>query len=236
MISQLLFGECAEWLQDSGDFYQVRCRYDGYIGWVQKVQVSALPTGILDTAVVLPQAGKGWVNVNGYALELSPGSEFYYRASVKSQWVKAGLEAGPYRFQYLRQPEPIALSAAAIIAQARLYLGASYLWGGKSIWGIDCSGLVQMAYKAAGLFVPRDAWQQAEGGDVVSFIQEAAPGDLAFFDNAEGRITHVGILISNDQILHASGQVRIDSIDHHGIIHSATGQRTHQLRVIKRFF
>jgi cell wall-associated NlpC family hydrolase len=92
-----------------------------------------------------------------------------------------------------------------------------------------------MAFKLIGFFMPRDAWQQAEGGETVGFLQEAQPGDLAFFDDPEGKIIHVGILLGANQILHASGMVRIDPIDHHGIVHAQTGRRTHSLRVIKRY-
>lgn len=240
MVSQLLFGECCEVLAESGDFFQVKGRYDGYEGWVQKVQLNEILPGSLDQSVVVDGMGKGWVMVNDVDLLLSPGSEFLYRVSGQNERNESGYIAGPYTLRYLRQPSEapshLQQQPETVIHWARQYLGASYLWGGKSLWGIDCSGLVQMSYKMAGFFMPRDAWQQAEGGDVVGFLEEAKPGDLAFFDNAEGRITHVGILLNPAQILHASGNVRIDPIDAFGIVHAETGKRTHNLRVIKRFF
>lgn len=117
---------------------------------------------------------------------------------------------------------------------ARTYLEIPYLWGGKSCAGIDCSGFSQQLFKAFGIKLPRDAWQQAELGEVVGFLQEAVCGDLAFFDNPEGRITHVGVMLNPQQVIHASGKVRIDPIDTQGIINAETGQRTHHLRIIKR--
>ncbi len=115
------------------------------------------------------------------------------------------------------------------------FLDVPYLWGGKSYFGIDCSGFCQQEFKQFGIKLPRDAYQQADKGEVVGFLQEAQCGDLAFFDNEEGRIIHVGIMLNIHEIIHASGKVRIDKIDHQGIINSESGTRTHQLRIIKRY-
>lgn len=115
------------------------------------------------------------------------------------------------------------------------YVNVPYLWGGKSKCGIDCSGFTQQVYKRFGIKLPRDAYQQAELGEVVGFLLEVQPGDLAFFDNEEGKITHVGIMLGTDEIIHASGKVRIDKIDNQGIINTETLARTHKLRIIKRY-
>ena len=115
-------------------------------------------------------------------------------------------------------------------------LHTAYVWGGRSAFGIDCSGFTQLVFKSFGIVLFRDAYQQATQGEVVGFLQEAKTGDLAFFDNAEGRITHVGMLINEHEIIHASGKVRIDRIDSQGIVNVDTNERTHQLRIIKRYF
>jgi gamma-D-glutamyl-L-lysine dipeptidyl-peptidase len=120
-----------------------------------------------------------------------------------------------------------------ILATAKHFMNAPYLWGGKSILGLDCSGFTQLVFAAHGLQLKRDASQQAEQGQPLSFVEEAQTGDLAFFDNEEGKIIHVGIMLDNSTIIHASGQVRIDKIDHYGIFHTEKKKYSHLLRVIK---
>ena len=109
-----------------------------------------------------------------------------------------------------------------IVEDALMYLNAPYLWGGRSPFGIDCSGLTQIVYKVNNVVIPRDASQQAELGVGYSFLEEAEAGDIAFFDNEEGKINHVGILIDKNRIIHASGKVRIDALDHQGIFNKET--------------
>jgi cell wall-associated NlpC family hydrolase len=123
---------------------------------------------------------------------------------------------------------------SGVIDVAKFYLNAPYLWGGKSVFGIDCSGLSQMVFRQFGIKLRRDAYQQAEQGELVGFLQEAKAGDLAFFDNNEGRINHVGIMMDNERIIHASGKVRIDAIDNQGIFNRELNRYTHKLRIIKR--
>jgi len=121
-----------------------------------------------------------------------------------------------------------------LIKVASLYLNSPYLWGGKTPFGIDCSGLTQMIYRINGYRIPRDANQQSEFGDTLSFIDESEPGDLAFFDDKEGKITHVGMLLENNYILHAHGRVRIDGIDQTGIFNMEKQKHSHKLRIIKK--
>ena len=120
-----------------------------------------------------------------------------------------------------------------LVENALMYLNAPYLWGGRSPLGIDCSGFTQMVYRLQGVDLPRDAYQQAEVGTTLSFVEESEAGDLAFFDNNEERITHVGIILENNHIIHASGKVRIDRIDQQGIFKKELGTHTHKLRLIK---
>ena len=121
-----------------------------------------------------------------------------------------------------------------LIQTAFLYLNTPYLWGGKSPFGIDCSGFTQMVYKLNGYRLLRDASQQATQGEALSFIEESEAGDLAFFDDREGNINHVGIIMPDNYIIHVDGKVRIDRLDHTGIFNREKRNYTHQLRVIKK--
>jgi hypothetical protein len=124
---------------------------------------------------------------------------------------------------------------------AMMFMGVPYLWGGRTIFGMDCSGFTQLVARLTGKSIPRDAWQQAEGGELISFLDQAATGDMAFFDNEEGRITHVGLIMKSPDnpglstIIHCSGQVRLDVLDHEGIFNLETRAYTHKMRLIKRY-
>ena len=91
-----------------------------------------------------------------------------------------------------------------------------------------------MVYRLGGFTLPRDAYQQADLGSTLSFVEEAEEGDLAFFDNNEGKITHVGLILKDNYIIHASGKVRVDRLDHQGIYNAEMRDYSHKLRIIKK--
>ena len=134
----------------------------------------------------------------------------------------------------VNMPDEKLYSGEELLSVAFMFLNSPYLWGGRNALGIDCSGFVQTVFRICGIELPRDASQQVEQGTVVNFLQEARPGDLAFFENDEGRIIHVGILASDREIVHASGRVKIEQIDSQGIRNEDSGQYSHKLRVVKR--
>jgi hypothetical protein len=117
---------------------------------------------------------------------------------------------------------------------AMTFLKSPYLWGGKTPFGIDCSGFTQQVFRMCGIHLQRDAYQQATQGAVIENLSEAQPGDLAFFDNEKNRITHVGIILETNKIIHASGEVRIDKLDTQGIWNKDRNTYTHKLRNIQR--
>ena len=121
-----------------------------------------------------------------------------------------------------------------LISTALNYLNAPFLSGGKTPFGIDDAGLSQMVYRINGYNIPRFAAEQAKEGEVLSFIEESEPGDLAFFDDKEGNIIHVGLIMKDNDIIHAHGKVRVDRLDHTGIFNAEERKYSHQLRVIKK--
>ncbi|MCH8318043.1 MAG: C40 family peptidase [Bacteroidetes bacterium] len=120
-----------------------------------------------------------------------------------------------------------------LIFTALEFYGVPYLWGGKTVYGTDCSGFVQQIFKICGYKLYRDASQQAEQGQLVSSYEDRRAGDLAFFENNKGKISHVGIIMEDNKIIHASGQVKISKIEAKGIFNEATGGYSN-LKKIKR--
>jgi len=227
MVTQLLLGEFAEVLGETKDFIQVRGLYDGYEGWCQRNQLVQVEKEIVTTRYI--NAATDTVYINDTPCRISIGTPLFW----------GGTRLGNYAIEYkeaaMVDATGNAFNKENIFYLTNQYLNTPYLWGGKSIFGIDCSGFTQQVYKLLNKHLPRDAWQQAELGEVVGFLQEVQCGDLAFFDNEEGRITHVGIMLNTEEIIHAAGRVRIDKIDNQGIINSNTGERTHRLRIVKRY-
>lgn len=234
MVSQFLFGETMELLSKEGNWRKVRSTYDDYVGWVDSKQIHPLENA--DFAVIESQPVQLSIDLVQVALrsktELLPvliGSVLRgYNGKIFSI---GGIE---YEFEG-NVVTPSHKDPSMIMQQSYMFLNAPYLWGGRSPFGIDCSGFTQLIFKLCGIKLKRDAYQQAEQGSLVNLFDESAPGDLAFFDNAEKKIIHVGIILPGQQIIHASGKVRIDRIDHQGIFNRDTGNYTHNLRLIKRF-
>ena len=228
LVSELLLGEFATILEVSKDFYRVRCLTDGYEGWCQRVQLTETEAP-KETSLYLVK-GISTAKINGRDCRISCGTPVF----SSSELVVLGNYQIQYPSKYVLDSMQVEKNEANIEHFCLQYLNTPYLWGGKSALGIDCSGFTQQVYKLLGIKLKRDASQQAEQGVIVGFLQEGKCGDLAFFDNEEGRITHVGILMDAETIIHASGRVRIDKIDTAGIMSSDTGERTHHLRIIKR--
>ncbi len=234
MVSQQLFGEKSIIIEKAEDnWVKIQLKYDGYQGWVQQSHLSEIDEE--HYLKVDKDLTSDWVNevdYNGHIMRVPMGSSLSAFSNGKAFWRKSSVYFGGKVWN----PDEVKINPKLVKQIAFKFLNTSYLWGGKSVFGIDCSGYAQMVYKFLNKQLPRDAWQQAEEGEVVNFLQEAQSGDLAFFDNAEGKIIHVGILLNEHEIIHSSGKVRIDKIDTEGIMNLETKQRTHRLRIIKRYF
>ncbi|MBL7963367.1 MAG: C40 family peptidase [Flavobacteriales bacterium] len=234
MVTQWLFGETARLLDRLPKWVKIQFDHDGYEGWVDVKQ--ALETESAVPATVRSIEPMEVVQTEQGLLRIPLGGVLPHYARRTFQWQGRTLPfEGRTSLGVLGSP------AKCLLAMQDLFLGAPYLWGGRSPYGIDCSGLTQMLFALCGHSLPRDAWQQAERGEHVAFVDLATTGDLAFFDNPEGRIIHVGIVLADEalgrgvkRILHASGQVRIDHLDQHGIFNAGTGRYTHTLRMVRR--
>lgn len=235
LVTQVLFGECLEVLRTQGSWVHVQLASDGYTGWIDHKQYVPVSTAYyqewkakqhpraLDIVEVVSSA-EGRIPVGiGACLPFFDG-------------ISLRIDGQTYQFSGRATNPAVPVTLAQLSKLALGFLKAPYLWGGKSMFGIDCSGFTQQVYGLCGFQLPRDASQQVAVGHEVHFATQTQPGDLAYFANHEGRITHVGIMLENQQIMHAHGEVRIDTLDHNGIYNAERKRYSHKLRIIKRVF
>ena len=230
IVSQVLFGEHFEIIETRKQWSKIKLHFDNYEGWVDSKQYQIITDSdfknlskesiVLNSDLIEYITGK-----NNLLIPIPLGASLSFLNHPE-----INLEEFDFEGSKIEGIKP----KANLIETAFMYLNAPYLWGGKTPFGIDCSGFTQMVYKLNGYSLARDASQQANQGEALSFIEESEPGDLAFFDNEEGNIIHVGIIMEDNYIIHASGKVRIDRLDHLGIYNAETNRHTHKLRVIKK--
>ncbi|HEY4617438.1 MAG TPA: C40 family peptidase [Flavobacterium sp.] len=230
IVSQVLFGEHFEILEQSKQWSRIKMQFDGYEGWVDSKQYQNISESsydlLSDDSIVLNSDLIEYVTgASNLLIPIPLGSSLSFIDHDEINTTNFDFEGT--KVQGIKDKKNL-------IDTAFLYLNAPYLWGGKTPFGIDCSGFTQMVYKLNGYKLLRDASQQSTQGEALSFIEESEPGDLAFFDNEEGNIIHVGIIMENNYIIHASGKVRIDRLDHLGIYNAEINKHTHKLRVIKK--
>ncbi len=235
MVSQLLFGDhySVTGISDDKKWLRLRVAFDQYEGWIDAKQHYRIPDAYYDhlnttefkictdlTSSILFKQHLVRIII-GSVLPIA--SSELFELTEKFAFNGESKNMGERRdFEYLKQI-------------ANKYLYAPYLWGGKTPFGIDCSGFTQQVYKICGYHLKRDAADQAKQGLPVKNLLEARPGDLACFANEEGHITHVGILMENHRIMHASGYVRIDRVDERGIFNDSILKHTHKIAGIRRF-
>ncbi len=225
-ITQLLYGEHFKILESRKYFHKIRVAFDGCEGWVGKDQVITLE----EAQYHVIEASKGSTHAIDLVSFIETDKRTIFPILLGSSVGFTSLLCHKFEGQIIVDKQ----GKTALLNTALHYLDAPYLNGGRTPFGIDSAGFTQMVYKINGHQLLRSAQLQAGQGDALSFIEESEPGDLAFFDNQDGQIDHVGIIMANNYIIHAYGKVRIDRIDHTGIFNSDLGAYTHALRVIKQ--
>jgi hypothetical protein len=223
MINQLIYGDIIEILEEKEKWVKIKSVFDDYIGWIDKKQYFKIDDNItidLNKPVYSIDLVEFIENNNNELVTIPIGSDISNISLMNHKFDGKTISGKNNR--------------NSIVNTALSFLNSPYLWGGKTPFGIDCSGFTQMVYKINGYKLSRDAKDQANQGETLSFIEESEAGDLAFFNNDQGDIIHVGIILQNNHIIHASGKVRIDRIDHSGIYNNDLNKHTHSLRYIKK--
>ena len=225
LVSQLLYGNHFKIIDQRKLWCKIRVAFDGYEGWIDKKQYREI-------------SQEEYKNIDDSKQEYSADLIEYVQSENQELIIIPfgaslnGLSILKHHFDGTKIKG--IQGKTSLVKTAFSYLNAPYLWGGNTPLGIDCSGFTQMVYKLNGYKLLRDVTQQATQGDALSFIEESDPGDLVFFDDDEGNIIHVGMMLKDNYIIHAHGKVRIDRLDHSGIYNSETRRHTHKLRVIKK--
>jgi gamma-D-glutamyl-L-lysine dipeptidyl-peptidase len=229
MLSQVLFGEKYVIVDSSGKWLKIETLFDKYSGWIDTDHIQHSATKDDFSGKVLTKSLLCFKN-DRTQLVLEPGCEIF-NPDFEGKKFMIGENVYHTCSEF---NESYALASGSVTDTVIKFLNSPYIWGGRIPSGIDCSGLSQLVYKIHGIGIPRDSWEQATAGRSIDFISEAQPGDLVFFDNEMGKISHVGMILSEGLIIHASGRVRIDPVDHQGIYKQETGGYSHKLRTIRR--
>jgi len=225
LVSQVLYGEFFKVLEQRKSWSRIRLHFDKYEGWIDNKQFKEIDKDDYDGLKNEP------LKLSSDLVEfIQNENEQLFTIPIGSSLNGLQILKHKHDGNFVNSVQP----KEQIVITAFHYLNAPYLWGGKTPFGIDCSGFTQMVYKLNGHKLLRDASQQSTQGISLSFIEESEPGDLAFFDNDEGTIVHVGIILKDNYIIHAHGKVRIDRLDHSGIYNVDNNKHSHKLRVIKK--
>tara|TARA_B100001540_G_scaffold63417_1_gene57009 strand:+ start:6269 stop:7033 length:765 start_codon:yes stop_codon:yes gene_type:complete len=230
MINQILFGEHFKIFKKDKKWSKISLSHDGYEGWICNKQWTEIKKETYnkiekETTKITTDIIQSIKKKEPQPIVIGSILPFYKNGYII-------IEDKKYKFNGSFSSG--SNKRKKIIENSLIYLNAPYLWGGRSPFGIDCSGLTQMVYRLQGIRIPRDAYQQAEIGKTVNKLEESCLGDLAFFENNNNQVTHVGIILNKNKIIHASGKVRIDKIDKKGIFNIDTNKYTHKLKLIKQ--
>lgn len=229
MTTQARFGEGVEVLAENRGMWNVRLCQDGYEGWVDSRQFTPPRPDRPLAADTLTADLSGWASHGAEKRLLPPGTPL---PDFKDGKFLIGSETWEWPGAVHRVPA--APDWEALLFEADRYAHAPYVWGGRTLWGIDCSGLVQTLLRHQGVAVRRDCIDQVDEGEAVPGLAQARPGDLAFFDGTRDGGRHVGLVMAGGKVLHASGYVRVDQLTDRGIVVPESGHLSHRLTALRR--
>ena len=236
--TQMLFGELCAVLEEQPRWARIKLESDGQEGWVDRKMLcpmteeeykpysEALKASAM---VVMPMAYAVSEN-NGQTIPLTAGTRLTNYKDGRFEVLGVGFRIDPS----MVITQPIELNQNNLLQTVRFFLNVPYLWGGKNAMGMDCSGFTQVIMSLFGKKLLRNASEQVTQGHSISDLKEAQAGDLAFFDHEDGRISHVGIVIDSERIIHCSGRVKVEKLDSTGIFSPEQGGYTHHLVTIQR--
>ena len=225
LVSQVIYGESFKIIEQRTNWSLIKMSFDNYKGWIDNKQLVEISKTVYDLTIS---------EANIYSSDLIEFIQINNKGLLTIPFGSTLNSIKLFDHSFDGNTTKTVQPKENLVKTSLLFINSPYLWGGRTPFGIDCSGFTQMIYKINGYKIDRDAKDQVKTGASLSFIEESEPGDLAFFDNKEGDIVHVGIIMEDNHIIHAHGQVRIDRLDQTGIYNVDTKKHTHKLRVIKK--
>ena len=241
--TQMLFGELCQIINHKSQttnpkWTHVRLESDGQEGWVDAKMLTPMSEeeyttyreALKSAAMVAFPMAYAMSENNGQTIPLTAGTKLTHYQDGRFEVLGVGFRIDPT----MVITSPRELNQDSLLQTVRFFLNVPYLWGGKNALGMDCSGFTQVVMSLFGRLLKRNASEQATQGEEVASLAQAKAGDLAFFDHEDGRISHVGIVIDAERIIHCSGRVKVEKIDNTGIYNAERGEYTHHLVTLRR--